>query len=249
MKAEAPGVEYRMNVASATSEPWIDANGWRFQRHEGRAWLYDVPEGGAALAAAEAYAFGVTAAVKTAPAGIGALGRMLAFLARLGTADLTAAANIAIVDDGSDVAGEVLNLMARRNLLFRVVKAPDPRADLNVKIGSKEYPEDEAADPYAFAQKLRYQLTDDRRLVRVYGSNVVLTRLAAGGGRARLHLLNYGNRPVRGLRVRVLGRYRTGELAVFGQSKAALTDYAMRDGASEFTVPAINTYAVVDLRK
>ena len=35
---------------------------------------------------------------------------------------LPAMANIGIVDDGSDETGEVMNLMARRNLLFRVVR-------------------------------------------------------------------------------------------------------------------------------
>ena len=158
-------------------------------------------------------------------------------------------ANIGVVDDGSDVTGEVLNLLARRNLLFRVVKAPDPHLDLNVKIGSKEYPQEEAADPYSFAQKLRHELTDDRRLVRIYGSSVVLVRLTGEGSRARLHLLNYANRPVKGLRVRVLGEYRGGELSAFGQEKPALADYEARAGATEFTVPLIETYAVVDLRK
>src|SRR5579872_3165653 len=31
-KLATPGVQYRMNEASATSVPWIDANGWRYPR-------------------------------------------------------------------------------------------------------------------------------------------------------------------------------------------------------------------------
>ena len=71
----------------------------------------------------------------------------------------------------------------------------------------------------------------------------------ARAARARLHLLNYANRPVKGLRVRVRGDYRGGELSAFGQEKPALADYEARAGATEFTVPLIETYAVVDLRK
>jgi hypothetical protein len=246
---DTPGVEYKMNQASATAEPWIDANGWRFLRDPGRAWYYDVPERAAALAAAEAYAYRVDAAIHAGQGELGVFGRMLRFLGNLGGGELQVAANIGIIDDGKDVTGEVLNLLARRNLLFRVVKAPDPTLNLNVKIGSREYPESEAADPYEFAQKLRYQLTDDRRLVRIFGSNVVLVRLEAGGGRTRLHLLNYASRPVRGLRVRLLGQYRSYYFATAGaEEKAVLIDYGLREGGTEFTVPVIDTYVVVDLQ-
>jgi len=248
-KAEAPGVQYRLSVASATSVPWIDANGWRFQRNVGKTWSYSVPARKAALAMAEPYAYGVDAVVRLDPPDLDLFARMLAFLRRIDRPRMPALANIGIVDDGSDVTGEVLNLLARRNLLFKVLMAPDPRYDLNVRIGSKEYPEEEAADPYTFAGKLRYQLTDEKRLVRIYGSDVVLVRLTGDGERARLHLINYANRRVNGLRVRMLGEYRAGELAAFGIDNAALLDYAARDGATEFTVPDIDTYAVVDLVK
>ena len=32
VKLPSPGVERRMNVAAATSMPWVDANGWRLER-------------------------------------------------------------------------------------------------------------------------------------------------------------------------------------------------------------------------
>ena len=32
VKLPPPGVRYQMEVASATTVPWIDANGWRFLR-------------------------------------------------------------------------------------------------------------------------------------------------------------------------------------------------------------------------
>src|SRR5262249_56531339 len=85
------------------------------------------PAGKAALAAAEAFAYDANAALKIDPADVGSLGDMLRFLASLPPADLPAVSDLAIVDDGSAIAGEVMNLLARRNLLFDVVQAPTPR--------------------------------------------------------------------------------------------------------------------------
>src|SRR5438105_5668519 len=48
-----PGVTARAGLASPTRSPWIVANGWRFMRHPGAKFVYDVPAGKAALAAAE----------------------------------------------------------------------------------------------------------------------------------------------------------------------------------------------------
>jgi len=83
--------------------------------------------------------------------------------------------------------------------------------------------------------------------VRIFGSNVVLVRLTGDASHARVHLLNYGAATVKGLRVRVLGSYPQGKLAVFEHPGAVLADYSVADGATEFTIPEIATYAVVDL--
>jgi len=84
--------------------------------------------------------------------------------------------------------------------------------------------------------------------LRVYGSEVVICRLTADAGRARLHLLNYGGREIEGLRVRLRGSYSDGEAYVAGAGRLALEDRIASGGATEFTVPRIVTYAVVDLR-
>ena len=146
--AEAPKVELRMDVASATNAPWIDANGWRFQRKAGGIWCYRTPAGAAALAAAEAYAYGVDAVIQPDPADFGEFARMLAFLRRIDRLPMRALVNIGVVDDGSDSTGEVLNLLARRNLLFRVLQSPDPRYEVNVQ------PKD-VADPRGLRNTIR----------------------------------------------------------------------------------------------
>jgi hypothetical protein len=244
----SPGTTPRPGLASPTRSPWIVASGWRFTRHPGRKYVYDVPAGKAALAAAEVFAYGADAVLKINPADLADLGRLLTFLEGLAPVDPPTVSDLAVVDDGSAITGEVMNLLARRNLLFEVVQAPSSRFPLTIRIGTPEYPREEATDPSAFAQKIRRQLTDERRSLRVYGSEVVICRLTADAGRARLHLINYGGREIEGLRVRLRGTYGDGEVYVAGGGRLALEDRVVSGGAIEFTIPRIATYAVVDLR-
>jgi len=246
----APGTTPRPGIASPTRAPWIDASGWRFARHPASKYVYDLPAGKAPLAAAEAFAYGVDAVLKidlADPADAVRLGQMLTFLASLPPLDLPAVADVGIVDDGSVATGEVMNLLARRNLLFQVVPSASSRFPVTIRIGTPEYTREEAADPSAFAQKIRRQLTDERRALRVYGSEVVICRLTADAGRARLHLVNYGGREIEGLRIRVRGTYGGGEVHVAGAGRLALADRVVSGDATEFTIPRITTYAVVDL--
>lgn len=248
-KLLAPGVQYRMDVASATTVPWIDANGWRIQRDGPKKYFYDVPKGRASLAAAEAFVYGADAVIHPDREDLQMLAHMLVFVKQNQRPRLPVMANIGVMDDGSAATGEVLNLLARRNLLFKIVREPDPALNLNIRIGSPEYPKQEAADPYAFAQKVREQLTDEKRLIRIFGSSVVLAHLTGDHGQARLYLLNYSNRPVDGLRVRILGSYPHGDVAASGIADPKLADYNAGQEATEFTLPRMNTVAVIELRR
>ena len=243
----SPGITARAGLASPTRSPWIVANGWRVTRHPEAKYRYDLPAGAAPLAVAEAFAYGADALLTIDPADAAGAAAMLTFVAGLPVADLPPIADLAVVDDGSAVTGEVMNLLARRNLLFEVVRAPSPRVRLNIVIGSREYPVEDAADPSAFALKIRRLLTDEQRSLRIYGSEVVIGRLTGDGRRIRLHLINYAGREIEGLRVRVRGAYATGEAYVAGSGRIALPDYVVADGATEFSLPRIGTYAVIDL--
>ncbi len=246
-KLPAPGVQYRINEASASRSPWLDGNGWRIQRTKKKQVYYDVQGDGASLAAVEAYAYGADAIIKSDGKGLDQLAGMWPFLKKLAPADLPTMANIGLVDDGAPVTGELMNLLSRYNLLFRILTAPDPHLDLNVKIGSREYPKAEALNPNLLSHKIRSQLTDEKRLLRIYGSEVVLGHLTGDGERVRLHLIDYAKRPVEGLRVRVLGVYPRHEVAVFGAPDAKLLDYSVEGGATEFTLASLTRYAVIDL--
>jgi hypothetical protein len=208
------------------------------------------------LAAAEAYAYGGDAVVKidatqkSTPNDLPALGAMMTFFSKLPAVTLPDVADIGVIDDGAPLTAEVINLLSRRNLMFRVVKAPASELKVNIKLGTKEYPEAEAANPSAFALKIRRQLTDDERSLRLYGSEVVIARFTADGSKARLHLLNYGGRPSEGLRIRLRGMWKEAANHISGaDSPTTLDGLTAADGWTEFTLPRLNTYAAIDLVK
>jgi hypothetical protein len=233
-RVPAPAMKMRMNEATATRVPWIDANGWRFERGLKKAYYADLPKGTAALAAAEAFAYGVEAELKPDPADLPDLDKMLAYLKGLDGQPMPAMANVGVIDDGSALAGEVLNLLGRRNILYRVVHKQDPKLNLTVR----PTPED-ARNPNLFAAKIREKLSDDKRLIRIYGTYNVIARLEGEGGHARVHLLNYGRQPARDVRVRVLGAWK--------RALPEQADTSIAEDSIEFTVPQLATYLRVDL--
>lgn len=249
----APGVRFVPTVARATNVPWIDSNAYRYRRGLRKANYATLPAGSAALAAAEAFAFGAEAILHPDPADVEDLKTMLRFLESQEQPSLPALVNLAVVDDGSPLTGEILNILSRRNLLFRVVSKPDPAADLTVRIGTRDFPTEAAANPYGFAVLVREKLGDEKRLVRLYGTNTIVAHLIGDGSRARLFLLQYGRRrpttaDPQALQVRLRGAYEPTALAAFqGQPGAKLSDIQHPDGGTEFWVPDFAVCAVVDL--
>ncbi len=250
----APAVRFLPNVARATNLPWIDSNGWRFARGIRKAYYRGLPAGAAPLAAAEAFAFNVDAILDPNPGDVEQLGRMLRFLKAHERPPMPVMANIGIVESSSPLMGEVLNLLTRRNLLYKVVAAPDPALDLTVQLGSPDFPLEAAANPNTFAALVRAKLGDEKRFVRVYGTSTVVARLTGDAGRARLILLSFSgprkqeSAGQQAMRVRVLGRYRPTAFAAFGAaSGAALADLRNPGDATEFWLPDFNLCAIVDL--
>lgn len=238
------------NVASATRRPWIDANGWRITRNPTGKFYYDVPAGKAALAMAEAFVYNADAVVKIDAANDTEAAQaelMLAFLRQLPPANWPGAADIGVVDDGSADIGEVLNLLTRRNLLFRLVKTPAPDLRLNIQLGTKDFPREAAADPSEFALRIRRQLTDEQRSLRLYGTELIICRLQSDGSHARVHLLNYSGRDMEGVRVRVRGVFGSSAAYAYGVKKISLEDYTLDATGTEFTLDQLGVYTVVDL--
>ena len=94
--------------------------------------------GGAGIAAAEAFAHGADLVLAVDPADLEAFGRALAFFRSLPEGPATPIADVAVVDDF--VVGEVMSLLARRNLLFRPVAQATSDLPLMVEIGSMAFP-------------------------------------------------------------------------------------------------------------
>ncbi len=250
VKLNPPRVQYRTNIASATAHPWIDANGWRILLSPDKTFLYDVQGETAALAAAEAFTYGAAAFISADEPGAGAFSRMVETLRAIPPANFAAAADFGVVEDHSPAGGELLNLLTRLNLLYRIEKAPARKFHINVQLGSADYPLTESANPSTLAHRIRSQLGDDNRSLRIYGSEVVIGRLLTGPRGARVYLLNYSNRPVLGLRVRVHGRYAGGgQLRSEGLPGQQLADWTQDGPAAEFTVPELHSFAAVDLSR
>jgi hypothetical protein len=250
-----PGIRFQSNEAQATTAPWIDSNAWRFQRGIQKANYTKLPAGSALLAAAEAFTFHVDAILNPDQADLPELGKFLRFLKAQERPPLPVMANIGIVDDHSPAMDEVLNMLTRRNLLYRVVPARDRQLEITVQLGTKDFPKESADDPSDFAARVRAKLGDDRRLVRLYGASTIIAHLTGDGKHARLFLLNYGRGrgqggggAAPGLRIRVLGRYQPSGLAAYGvAADAKLTDVENPGNATEFSLPAFPICAIVDL--
>ncbi len=239
-RVPAPGVRYRMNVAAATSAPWVDSNMWRYRRAPEKAYLADARDKSVALIMAEAHAEDIALAVQ---AGLGEkkeFDSMLDFLRSLPDGPAGAWTDFTVSEDGSAQAGEAMNLLTRRNLLYGVAK-PGAAADFRLTSA--------IANPYDFMQQVREKVGDDRRLLRLFGSDLTLARAARQGNRVRLRLVNYGSRPVESLRVRLRGSYQAAHIKahVYGHGSAKVSDLTVNAGYTEFTLDRVPVYAVVDL--
>jgi hypothetical protein len=247
VKLDPPGVDYQLSRGGATAAPWINSNLWRELREPGKAYVYEVGGAAVALAAAEAYASGASTYFRLKQDDLAAFGAALRFLREIDGPPLPPRANFGLVDDRSAEMEEIMNLLVRRNLLFQPVTSAGDWKGTVVRLGTSEYPQDLAPEPYKFAAVVRGRIGDDRRLVRIYGSDTTIVRMYGADQRARIHLIQYGRRTVGGMRVRVLGRYPRVLVAVPGQRVTMPEDIAMDDAATEFTIPEFRTYAVVDL--
>jgi hypothetical protein len=98
--------------------------------------------------------------------------------------------------------------------------------------------------------RIRANLTDERRALRIYGTSVVVARLTQAPDHLRLQLLNYGSARgtrVGAFRVRLLDRYSKAQLHSFDRPGDKQLDYDLESSATEFTVPGLKAYAVIDL--
>jgi hypothetical protein len=236
--------------AQATIAPWVESNGWRFQRGVRKARYSQLPRGSAVLAAAEAFTFQIDAILAPDPADVADLGSFLQFAKEHAQPAMPALADVGLVDDGSDTLAEALNMLTRRNLLYRLVHEPDRALALNVQIGTRDFPIELLRNPSDFAARVREKIGDEKRLVRLYGTNTTIARLTGTADERRLYLVNYGrNRVLQDVRVRVLGSWQPHAAAFRAAPEPIAFDVEHVGGATEFTLAKFDTLAIIDLKK
>jgi hypothetical protein len=236
---DAPGVDYQAGVAGATAAPWVNSSLWRMIRDRGREFLYEPPASSIALAAAEAYTAGARCYFLIKREDLERFAEALRFLHGVDGPALPDRTNFDLVDDGSADMDEIMNLLVRRNLLFEPLRGQARSGRMEVRKSED--------DPYLFAAKVRSRIGDDSRLLRLYGSDTTLARLFGDEHHTRVNLLQYGRNPARGVRVRVLGRYSRVYLNVLGDELALAQDVTNDGAATEFSIPELKTFAIVDL--
>lgn len=248
IKLLKPGTRADQTITASTSRaPWVDSNGWQFHRDPKAQYLYEgVSPARLPLAAAEAFAYEANASIQTDASGSEALKPMLEFLKKVNQPALPPVADIFVHDDGTPMLGEVMNLLSRRNLLFAVGKKPEGKYKLVVEVGTPDFPKKAAVNPSEFAKLVRKKLTDEKRSLRIYGSEVIVGYLTSDGKKARLHLLNYATDPIESFRVRILGDWKFTKAASFKDPSATAEEVTYFDGGTEFGVPQLTTYAVYD---
>lgn len=249
VKLLRPGTRTDTSQQASTSRaPWVDANGWRFRRNPDKTFLYDgVSKARLPLAAAEAFVYGGRAAILATGPEAEALKPVLGFLATIEDSALPPVADFLLIDDGSPMLGEIMNLLSRRNLLFTTNTDHRNRFKLVVDVGTPEFPRAGAANPAEFANLVRRTLSDANRSLRVYGSETAIGHLLSDGKRARLHLLNYGSDPIEMFRIRTKGIWKVERVRGFDQPTAGIEELEYYDGGTEFSVPLLPLYMVIDL--
>jgi hypothetical protein len=232
-------VRYRMNMAMATSSPWVDSNLWRYQRNPQASYLCDVKGKSVVTALAEGYSTGVKLALQIAPEQQADFDKMTAFLKQIPEGPSKPWVNFTVSDDGSVQAGEVMNLLSRRSISYSVV----PKGDyaLNAKM----------TNAYEAMQDIREKLGDDKRVLRIMGSELTLAVAAREGNRVRVHFINYGQRPVDHLRIRVLGAFPQSSIKahLYGDIATKIKDFEAGKDYTEFTLESLGLYGVLDLAR
>lgn len=246
-KLDPPGVDYQLGRGGATAAPWINSSIWRMLKEHGKSFLFEVSAAAVPLAVAEAQAAATPAYFKVKPEDLAAFAAASRFARETEGPALPPRANIGLVDDGSSEMDEIMNLLVRRNLLFQPIRDGAEWKGTVVRVGAGDFKKELAAEPYEFAAVVRSRIGDDKRLVRLYGTETTVARLFGDERHARLHLVQYGRNPVVGMRVRVLGRYPRVLIAALGSRMVVPEDVVVDASATEFTIPELRTYAVVDL--
>jgi hypothetical protein len=169
-----------------------------------------------------------------------------------------AIANVGVVAADTEKWYEVLNLLSRQNVQYRILQAaPAAAADLDLVVlldpGATALPAErvlqageDANDPNSFALKVWNRLGRKGRPADVWNGITVLVGLAREGSGLRLDAVNYSTQPLP-VQMRVRGIYKKAELSTPERGTQSLTVEHL-DGFTEFVIPELRVGARVRLQ-
>ena len=260
MALEPPGVNRQIAVASPTQRPWMDASGWRFLRAAAAAgYSTSCPPGRGPLAAAEAHLHGADALCRSTLRDLPAVAQDAApSCARSRRCPGPTWPRSRWWTTGPSWSGEVMNLLSRRNLLWRPgaegrgpatppARVAGSRCASGAPPSRRRPPRIPAswprADPAAAS-------ATTGALLRVYGSEAVLCRLQGDrAGTLAPVAAELRQRRREGVRVRIRGGYPRGTAVTDRTGSRAPIDQTSTGDTTELTVPPFALWAVVDLQR
>ena len=266
-----------VQTASRTAQPWLDNNVAliRILRAAGRRpvlgypWKPDTQVDAAAspsaedfhLAIAEAGAFGADLVLDLDAANLDAWKAArptLDFYSASGAARREPITNVGVVARDTEKWYEVLNLLARHNVPYRILQtAPAAAADLDLVVlldpgSASALPAErvlqageDANDPNSFALKVWNRLGRKGRWVDIWNGITVLAELTRKGAGVQLDAVNYSAGPL-SVQSRVRGSYKRVEISTPEHDPQPLSVEHV-DGFTEFVIPELRVGARVRL--
>lgn len=187
-----------------------------------------------------------------------------------------AAGSLVIVQDAAapdpDMSDENLNLIARRQVPYRVIERRDLSAAalagfravvatdiaapteaerkilLSFQQGGGEVIAGAAPDPEILSKHMR-NLLGDGSPVRLFNASAVLGYVASDGGRLLVQLVNYATAPARDVTVRTKGEYRKARFFMPGAAARDLEIDSSEIDRSEIVIPTFAVSAAVLFEK
>ena len=173
---------------------------------------------------------------------------MLTFLDAVPPVDLPPVADLAVVDDGSPITGEVMNLLARRNLLFQVVQTPSTQFPITIAVGSGRV--SARPTPPIRARSRRRSAVNSPTSVARCGSTAA--RSSSAGSPAMPPGSDCSSSTTAAATSKGCASVCAAPIVPAPRASPApaasrFADHVVADGATEFSLPRLTTYAVIDL--
>lgn len=279
-----PGVRVSANGASEagpTGAPWVNANGWLIRlsqfKDAGKPVVFDTKPAAASkassqvLAVADAMAYGASWVVTHSPETWPAVKAAIQFFERNAAwREWQPVAALAVIGDfaGADevIGGECLNLLARRQIGYRLAAPGDALEDVGAAVwvsksappmakyrpwiqrGGKFITPESWDDVYAAVAGIHLTLTRRTDVLRLWNAGSFNSHYLEepGGKRGVVHLINYaGNISSDDTSIWLARLWKKAVLSTF-EKRTPLKSTAS-NGGIEIALPPLGVYAAIEL--